>query len=185
MHNVKLRRAWEWITEVGKAGWIITSVVLLVALVGLCFNITSYNIQSRTDHASLHTMQISLSSPAADATHWMQSIQNSGREDAIDVKLQLGTIDANTKSTRLLETDDWVRIGNGGTAYSDFYIYKKDFLDFFVTCLTYRDGRGQTGEELFFYQLPVVPLPNMGAAPKLVAANEQKKLSSEFSCAKL
>jgi hypothetical protein len=185
MGNVNLRRAWEWITEVGKAGWIITSVVLVVACVALGINIASYNIQSRTDHASVYTTRIYLSAPAAEDTLWDHDIQNSGREDAAGVKLKLGTVDDNGTNPKLLGADEWVRLAIGASGEAQLPIHRKDFRDFFVTCLTYRDARGQTGEELFFYQLPVVPLSNMGAAPKKVSQTVHDKLSSGFSCAKL
>jgi len=184
MCNVKLRRAWEWITEVGKAGWIITSVVLIVACVALWFNIASYRIQSRTDRASVHTTQLTLSAPSAEDTYWSQYIQNSGREDATGVKLKLGTIDANTKNTKRLGEDVWVRLGIGASGSSAFLIHKKDYLDFFVTCLSYSDDRDQSFEEVSFYKLPDVLVPNMGSAPILVGATEYDRLSSGFSCAK-
>jgi hypothetical protein len=129
MCNVKLRRAWAWITEVGKAGWIITSVVLVVAFVALGFNIASYNIQSRTDHA-VYTTRIYLSAPAAEDTYWDHDIQNSGREDATGVKLKLGTIDENGKNPKLLGADEWVRLAIGASGSSQLLIHKKDFLDF-------------------------------------------------------
>src|SRR5271169_98727 len=147
MCNVKLRRSWEWITEVGKAGWIITSVVLVVAFVALGFNIASYNIQSRTDHASVYTTRIYLSARTAEDTYWNHDIQNSGREDATGVKLKLGTIDENGKNPTLLGADEWVRLAIGASGSSQLPIHKKDFLDFFVTCLTYRDGRKPSGHD--------------------------------------
>jgi len=130
-------------------------------------------------------VQLYLSAPAAEATYWMQNIQNSGREDAIAVKLKLGMIDFSGKNLKLLGTDEWVRIGVGAAQSSQFLIYKKDFLDIFVTCLNYSDERGQDATELFFYKLPLVPLQNMGSPPTHVTMSENNALSSGFSCAKL
>jgi hypothetical protein len=42
-------RAWHSITEIGKAGWIITLIVLLVGSLSLCYNIAGYNILSRDE----------------------------------------------------------------------------------------------------------------------------------------
>ena len=42
-------RTWEHITEIGKAGWIITLIVLLISLLSLCYNIAGYNILSRDE----------------------------------------------------------------------------------------------------------------------------------------
>ena len=127
MGNVNLRRAWEWITEVGKAGWIITSVVLVVACVALGFNIASYNIQSRTDHASVYTTRIYLSAPAAEDTLWDHVIQNSGREDATGVKLKLGTVDDNGTNPKLLGADEWVRLAIGHPGRRNFQSTKRIF----------------------------------------------------------
>jgi hypothetical protein len=117
--------------------------------------------------------------------YWSQYIQNFGREDATGVKLKLGTIDANTKNTKRLGEDEWVRLGIGASGSSAFLIHKKDYLDFFVTCLSYSDDRDQSFEEVSFYKLPDVLVPNMGSAPILVGATEYDRLSSGFSCAKM
>jgi hypothetical protein len=39
-------RAWNCITAIGKAGWIITLIVLLVGSLSLCYYIKGYNILS-------------------------------------------------------------------------------------------------------------------------------------------
>jgi hypothetical protein len=186
MCKSKLQRVWEWIGEIGKAAWIITSVVLIVGLFGLGFNIASYRIQSRNDHASLYSQQPSMSAPAADDTLWSQAIQNSGVEDATAVTFKLGTIDPNTRKMKLLDHDEWVNIAaRGEVVTAQFLIHKKDFLGLFITCLTYSDKRDYRPDEIWFYPWPTVPVSNMGANPKKLAPNAHQKLSAGLSCDKL
>jgi hypothetical protein len=187
MCKSKLQRVWDSIAEIGKAGWIITSVVLIVGLIGLTFNIASYRIQSRNDHASLYSPRPpTMSSPAADQTLWSQQIQNSGVEDATTVTFKLGTIDPNTRKMKLLNRDEWVKVpARGGAVLVEFLIQKKDFLGLFITCLTYSDKRDYRPEEISFYQWPTVPQSNMGAAAMEVAPSEHEKLSAGLSCDKL
>ena len=134
----------------------------------------------------MQTTQIQISGPGADEPVWWHSITNSGKEEARGITLKLGTIEWSTKKTRLLQTYQWVKLGAGLPATARLPFHKKDFLGFFVTCLTYK-GQAAREDEPSFYQLldPLSTMTNTVVPPTPATPPEHETLSSGFSCAKL
>jgi hypothetical protein len=172
----RLARVWTWIEVSGRGAWI---PILIVASAGLYYNCSG-------DRPLVQTTQIQISGPGADQSSWLHSITNSGKEEARAITLKLGTIERSTKKTVVLQTHQWVKLGAGLATSVSLPFHKKDFLGFFVTCLTYR-GQPTRENEPSFYQLldPLSTMSNTVVQPTPATPSDHEALSAGFSCARL
>ena len=185
-----LARLWSAIEASSKAAWI---PILIVASFSLYYAYQNYGIQSRADRPVVRITGARLiGTPEPDKDDLEVYFVNSGREDATQLKLMVGTIKSATKETKPLASEKVTRLRSALWESSKARlnnIHKSDFLDFLVICIVYRDDHGQVFEpDINLYKIPAWPsLPNgPGEIPAQTPTTaEQEALSSGFSCKNL
>jgi hypothetical protein len=169
-------RVWNRVEVFGKGAWI---PILIVSSFGLYYNCSG-------DRPLVQTTQNAVEGLGLDEAAWFHSIKNSGKEEAREITLKLGTIEWGTKKTGLLQTYQWVRLGPDLPSSGTLPFHTKDFLGFFVTCLTYSGQPARENVPSFYRLLDWErTTTNVIVQPTPATPAEDKALSSGFSCAKL
>jgi hypothetical protein len=178
-------RAWN----IPKISLTVACISLAVTLVGLCFIIANYNIQSRADRPVVRATHAEIIGTSDPDTYTLAiDLFNGGKEDAREVNFKMGMIDPNTKETTLLASDTMPRIPAlmPGPYQAKLPIHKNDALKFSMICVFYNNNSLKLFEpEITFLGFPGWPASNGRYEFLNPPTAELRLLSSNFSCASL
>ena len=184
----RLRRVFTFINETRWIGWGLPLIGILVA-------IANYRMVSPGDRPEVHITEAyaGRTSAASPDTTWVAKYKNDGTKAATHIMVKLGTVDLDTKKSKILAPPDKrERLAVGPpfeTAAAEFKFKQEDVYELFVVCLYYSDDNGTTFRPIAnFYKVSAILMSSSdGHCCELADATtvEQESLSYWFSCAKL
>jgi heme/copper-type cytochrome/quinol oxidase subunit 4 len=179
------RFARKW--TIPKTSLVVTSLSLILTAVGLWFIIANYKMNARADRPVVRATGAQISGTADPDTYTMRvTLLNSGKEDAREITLKTGMIDAPRREPKPLASISRLRLPPSIPPYgyeAKFDIHKTDALKFFVFCVTYTDDWSRPFEpEATFVLFPGWPASNGTFFFLNPAADELETISAGFSC---
>ncbi|HEV2336941.1 MAG TPA: hypothetical protein VGS13_15660 [Stellaceae bacterium] len=168
-------RVWQGITEIGKAGWIITILVLVISGIGLRYTISIYNSQN---HPTLKAINFRVDSDGL--VEW--TIINIGNEDATTLEFNLYDLNRETKMRTPLTTVTWARLRPGQYDVIKFTV-RRAATNYFLYCASYNGKREHFSDE-DFYMLSGEPPAYSLSDPQRPPRSAYDDLMTVFSCAK-
>jgi hypothetical protein len=179
------RFARNW--TIPKTSLVVASLSLILTAVGLSFIIANYNMNARADRPVVRATRAQISGTADPDTYTMTvNLLNSGKEDAREITLKTGMIDAPRREPKPLASISRLRIPPSIPPFgyeAKFDIHKTDALKFFVFCVTYTDDWSRPFEpEQTFFLSPAWPPSNATYQFQNPSTAELETLSAGFSC---
>jgi hypothetical protein len=180
------RFARNW--TIPKTSLVVTSLSLILTIVGLRYIIANYNMNARADRPVVRATGAQISATNDPDTYTMRvNLWNSGKEDAREITLKTGMIDAPSREPTPLASISRQRIPPSAIPQfgyeAKFDIHKTNALKFFVFCVTYTDDWSRPFEpESTFVLFPGWPASPATYFFQNPSSAELETVSAGFSC---